>query len=64
MRELADEKARAERARQRFEARSKRLEQEQLERRRELDAQKQKARQVSADDLKAIMDRANKDKDD
>ena len=61
MRELADEKARAERARQRFEARTQRLEREALEREKELEAQKQQARKVRPEDLKAIMDRAGKD---
>jgi len=58
MRELADEKARAERARRRFEARTKRLEEEALARQKELDAQKQQAKNVGADDLQAILDRA------
>ena len=64
MQELADEKARAERARQRFEARTKRLEEEALARQEELAAQKTQAKNVSAEDLKAILRRAEGGKSD
>jgi len=57
MRELADEKARAERARQRFEARNKRLAADEQQRADELAAQKETAKSVGADDIKAILDR-------
>ncbi len=63
MRELADEKARAERARQRFEARNKRLAEEEAERAAELARQKDAAKAVTPDQIKAIMDRVRSDKD-
>lgn len=58
MRELADEKARAERARRRFEARTQRLDAEERRRADELALQKQQAKKVGPDDIKAILDRA------
>ena len=63
IRELADEKARAERARRRFEARNQRLEAEQQQRESELAAQKAAARDVSPDAIKAMVDRASKKSD-
>ena len=57
IRELADEKARAERARQRFEARNQRLEDEERRRADELSAQKDAAKDAGPDAIKAIMDR-------
>jgi Na+-translocating ferredoxin:NAD+ oxidoreductase subunit C len=61
MREMADEKARAERARLRFEARSARLQQEQAERERQLAGQKQAALRAGPDAIREILDR-NRDK--
>ncbi|MDZ7770723.1 MAG: SLBB domain-containing protein [Woeseiaceae bacterium] len=58
LRELADEKARAERARRRFESHTERLTREQQEREQQLAEQKRKARKVSAGDIKGIMKRA------
>jgi electron transport complex protein RnfC len=55
--ELADEKARAKRARLRFEARNERLEKEQQERNRELAQQKEDAKQAGADAIAEIMQR-------
>jgi electron transport complex protein RnfC len=64
IRELADEKARAERARRRFEARNERLEKEQQERDQELAQQKEGARQAGADAIAEIMKRRQqKDED-
>jgi electron transport complex protein RnfC len=57
IRELADEKARAERARQRFEARNKRIEKEQAEREAELAQQKQAAKSAGPDAIAEIMKR-------
>ncbi|MDJ0812560.1 MAG: electron transport complex subunit RsxC [Woeseiaceae bacterium] len=57
IRELEDEKARAERARQRFEARNERLEREQDERSQELARQKSDAKQAGADAIAEIMKR-------
>ena len=57
IRELADEKARAERARQRFEARNERLEKEQQARNEELAQQKEDARKAGADAIVEIMKR-------
>ena len=62
MMELADEKARAERARKRFESRNERLEAEQKQRDEELAKQKQEARRVGPQAIKDIMDR-QRDKD-
>ena len=61
MRELADEKARAERARLRFEARNQRLADEEAERAAELGRQKEAAKTVTPDQIRAIMDRAKSD---
>lgn len=63
IRELADEKARAARARQRFEARNQRLEDEEQRRVEELNAQKDKARDAGPDAIKAIMERVRKKPD-
>lgn len=60
IRVLADEKARAERAKQRFEARNKRLEQEDRERADELSAQKEAAKKAGPAAIQAIMDRVKK----
>ncbi len=62
-RELADEKARAERARKRFEARSERLAREQQEREAQLAAQKQAARKAGPAAIAEIMRRKKKDRD-
>ncbi|HEX9851437.1 MAG TPA: hypothetical protein VGA68_00415, partial [Woeseiaceae bacterium] len=53
----ADEKARAERARLRFEARTARLHQEQAEREQQLAAQKQAALRAGPDAIREILDR-------
>jgi electron transport complex protein RnfC len=63
IRELDDEKARAERARRRFEARSERLQREQYEREAELAAQKVRARQAGPDAIAEIMKRKQRDED-
>ncbi len=60
IRELADEKARAERARRRFEARSARLETEAKNRERDLALQKQKARKAGPDEIARIIARQKK----
>jgi len=60
MRELADEKARAERARQRFEARNDRLEREQQEREAELIRQKETAKAAGPDAIAEILKRKQK----
>jgi electron transport complex protein RnfC len=57
IREMADEKARAERARQRFEARNERLEKEQQAREEELARQKEDARKAGVDAIAEIMKR-------
>jgi electron transport complex protein RnfC len=62
MREMADEKARAERARQRFEARNDRLEREQDEREAELDRQKESARSAGPAAIAEILKRKQKPK--
>ena len=64
MQELADEKARAERARERFAARNQRLQDEAEQRETELQAQKSAARSVGPKDIQAILDRARKKSDD
>ncbi len=65
IRELADEKARAERARQRFEARNERLEKEREEREAELAQQKEDAKKAGADAIAEIMKRRQqKDEED
>jgi len=61
IRELADEKARAERARRRFEARSERLEREQQARDAELVRQKQHALEAGPDAIAEIMKRKRRD---
>jgi electron transport complex protein RnfC len=60
MRELADEKARAERARQRFEARNIRLEREQQEREAELTRQKASAKAAGPAAIAEILNRKQK----
>ena len=62
--ELADEKARAERARQRFEARNLRLEKEQAERDRELAEQKEAARSAGPAAIAEILKRKQQDAED
>ena len=62
IRELADEKARAERARKRFEARGERLDQQNREREQELAQQKETARQAGAAEIAEILKR-KRDKD-
>ena len=62
MRELADEKARAERARQRFEARNDRLRRERIERDEELREQKRKALESAPDAIRDMVKRARKDR--
>ena len=64
IRELADEKARAERARQRFEARNERIEKEQQTRDDELANQKASARQSGADAIAEIMKRKQQQDED
>jgi electron transport complex protein RnfC len=64
IRELADEKARAERARLRFEARNERLEREQHERESQLDRQKQKAKRAGPAEIAEILKRRNSKDDD
>jgi electron transport complex protein RnfC len=64
IRELADEKARAERARYRFEARNLRLEQEQQERQAELARQKDSARSAGPAAIAEILKRKQQDKKD
>ncbi|MDH3533810.1 MAG: electron transport complex subunit RsxC, partial [Gammaproteobacteria bacterium] len=61
MQELADEKARAERARQRFEARSRRLEQEQRQRDQELTEQKEAARKAGPAAIAEILKRKQRE---
>jgi electron transport complex protein RnfC len=55
--ELADEKARAERARLRFESRNERLASEQTQRERELDEQKANARKAGPSAIQEILER-------
>ncbi|MEJ2258738.1 MAG: electron transport complex subunit RsxC [Woeseiaceae bacterium] len=64
IRELADEKARAERARRRFEARNDRLEREQQERDDELARQKETARKAGPDAIAEILARKRRDDED
>jgi len=64
IRELADEKARAERARQRFEARNERLDKEEQERTRELDQQKAAARKAGPDAIAEILKRKQEQDED
>jgi len=60
IRELADEKARAERARHRFEARNERLEREQQEREAELTRQKESAKAAGPAAIAEILKRKEK----
>jgi electron transport complex protein RnfC len=64
MQELADEKARAERARRRFEARNERLEQEKLDRETELARQKESARQAGPAAIAEILKRKQQQRED
>jgi electron transport complex protein RnfC len=64
IRELADEKARAERARQRFEARNERMQREQQERDAELARQKASAKAAGPDAIAAILARKRKRQED
>ena len=61
IRELADEKARAERARLRFEAREQRIENERHERERELQAQKSHAKRAGPEAIAEILRRKRRD---
>ncbi len=64
IREMADEKARAERARRRFEARNQRLDAEQRDRERELAAQKEQAKKAGPRAIAEILERQrSKDED-
>ena len=63
IRELEDEKARAERARRRFEAREERLQREQQARESELARQKEQARKAGPDAIAEIMKRKQRDGD-
>jgi Na+-translocating ferredoxin:NAD+ oxidoreductase subunit C len=63
IRELEDEKARAERARRRFEAREARLRREQQAREAELARQKEQARKAGPDAIAEIMQRKQQDGD-
>jgi len=64
MLELADEIARAERARKRFESRNERLEAEQLKREHELAEQKKTAKAIGPQDIQDILKRTeNKDEE-
>ena len=63
IREMADEKARAERARRRFEARTQRLEDEQRQRNEELAQQKETAKKAGADAIAAILRRKQDESD-
>jgi len=60
MREMADELARAERARRRFEARNERLEQERERRNDELAAQKKAAQTAGPEAIREILERSKK----
>jgi len=64
IRELADEKARAERARQRFEARNERLEREQHDRDAELARQKESLKKAGPGAIAEILKRKQQSKDD
>ena len=64
IRELADEKARAERARRRFEARTERLQREQREREAELARQKDTARKAGPEAIAEILRRKQQDGED
>ncbi len=60
MREMADEKARAERAKKRFETRTVRLEREQLQRARELMKQKELIKKAGPKAIEEILERSRK----
>ena len=60
MRELADEVARAQRARHRFEAHTQRLDREQLLRMQQLEAQKQAARDAGPKAIEEILERTSR----
>jgi electron transport complex protein RnfC len=64
IRELADEKARAERARQRFEARNERLDKEEQDRALELAQQKEAARKAGPDAIAEILKRKQEQDED
>ncbi len=64
IRELADEKARAERARRRFEARNQRLALEQREREQQLAEQKKRAQRAGPADIDAILKRQQREDED
>jgi electron transport complex protein RnfC len=64
IRELADEKARAERARQRYEARNERLDREEQERDEELARQKEAALKAGPDAIAEILKRKQKQDED
>ncbi len=64
IRELADEKARAERARRRFEARQRRLEQEARDREQELAEQKATAKKAGPAAIAEILKRKKRKQDD
>jgi electron transport complex protein RnfC len=63
MQELADEKARAVRARRRFEARNDRLEREKAEREAELAQQKESAKQAGPSAIAEILQRKKLERD-
>jgi electron transport complex protein RnfC len=63
IREQADDKARAERARARFEARNERIESEQRTRDAELAQQRETAKQAGPEAIAAILQRKQQDKD-
>ncbi len=60
MRELADEKARAERAKQRFETRTVRLERDQLQRAQELMKQKDQIKKAGPKAIEEILERSRR----
>jgi len=64
IRELADEKSRADRARRRFEARNLRVEQEQQDREAELARQKESAKRAGPAAIAEILRRKQQDKKD
>jgi electron transport complex protein RnfC len=64
IRELADEKARAERARRRFESRNERLEAESAQREEELRQQKEAAKKAGPDAIREILERKREEQRD
>jgi electron transport complex protein RnfC len=64
IRELEDERARAERAKQRFESRTVRLEREQLQRAQELLAQKEAVKKAGSQAIEEILERSKKPDED